>query len=56
MLHIKTEKGEKWPQINQVLVNSERRIKRVLSGNKEKSTIIIDNQSILLIYIQYQGQ
>lgn len=35
-LHIKTEKGGKWPQINQVLVIFERKIKWAVSGNKEK--------------------
>lgn len=51
MLHIeKQKKREKWPQINQVLINSERKLKCAVSRNKEKPTIIIDNQSIIVIY------
>lgn len=40
---ISTEKGGNWPQMNQVLLHSERKL--IL-----KSTIINDNQSILVIY------
>lgn len=51
MLHVKTKKKVgKWPQINQVLVNSKRKVKWAASTNKENPTTMTDNQSITVIY------